>query len=232
MDSKNKKKAKLSVSNNTASVIAIIVVGVFVLCVIFLLARGLFTSNSKNVPAGIDTATINTDTNTKKMDNSAVQADNSIADSSTDSSESSSESESSSLSDSSQIEEHEKMYVTEYAYLHTAPANDAENIVCMSPGVEVTVLNYEDNGYVKITFQNIDGPLTGYIYKDYLASYSQTTTASSDDAEYQSETSADNNYYNDQNDQNYNYDNGYDNTQDYNQYDQNQQYDQYANNGY
>ena len=30
------------------------------------------------------------------------------------------------------------------------------------------VLEYEDNGYVKINFMNIDGPLTGYIYKDYL----------------------------------------------------------------
>lgn len=226
MDSKNKKKVKLSVSNNTASVIAIIVVGVFVLCVIFLLAKGLFTSNSKNVPAGIDTATINTDT--KKSDESALPVDNSIADSSVDSSESSSEGDTSSLNDSSQTEEHEKMYVTEYAYLHTAPANDAENIVCMSPGVEVTVLNYEDNGYVKITFQNIDGPLTGYIYKDYLASYSQTTTVSSDDTDYQSETT--NDYYND--DQDNNYDNGNYDTQDYGQYDQDQQYGQYDNNGY
>ena len=39
----------------------------------------------------------------------------------------------------------------------------------MSPGIQVTVLGYEDNGYVKITFQNIDEPLTGYIYKDYLS---------------------------------------------------------------
>ena len=38
----------------------------------------------------------------------------------------------------------------------------------MSPCVQVNVLEYEDNGYVKINFMNIDGPLTGYIYKDYL----------------------------------------------------------------
>ena len=91
---------------------------------------------------------------TSVTDNSSVDESGAVTDVSSD--------------ESSQTDVLEVMYVTEYAYLHVAPDNDAENIVCMSPGVQVNVLEYEDNGYVKINFMNIDGPLTGYIYKDYL----------------------------------------------------------------
>ena len=195
MENKNTdNKNKFSAPSGMAGVIAIIVVGIFVLCVVFLMAKGLFTSNSKEVPAGLDTATINTDTSSEpeKADSSAVVANNdlsSASDSETDSSESLSESDST-ADDSSQSEYLAQMYVTEYAYLHTAPANDAENIVCMYPGVVVNVLEYEDNGYVKITFQNIDGPLTGYIYKDYLASYSSTTTTAASTYAQYSDTNA------------------------------------------
>ncbi|WP_294409346.1 SH3 domain-containing protein [uncultured Ruminococcus sp.] len=146
---------------------AIIVVGIFVVCIIFLFATKLFSANSAKAPAGLDTATINTDITQPKADDSQTPAVTTVPDSGTDSI-----SDSSSKTDTTTSEADEAlgtMYITEYAYLHTAPSNDAENIVCMSPGIEVTVLNYEDNGYVKITFQNIDGPLTGYIYKDYLS---------------------------------------------------------------
>ena len=154
----NKNNVSRKASGNTASVVAIIVVGIFVLCVILLLAKGLFASNSSEVPKGINTATINTNESVAEhvnsTDNSSVDESGAVTDVSSD--------------ESSQTDVLEVMYVTEYAYLHVAPDNDAENIVCMSPGVQVNVLEYEDNGYVKINFMNIDGPLTGYIYKDYL----------------------------------------------------------------
>jgi len=152
----NKNNVSRKASGNTASVVAIIVVGIFVLCVILLLAKGLFASNSSEVPKGINTATINTNESVAEPVNSAAPADTSVSDNS-------SVDESGAVTDVLEV-----MYVTEYAYLHVAPDNDAENIVCMSPGVQVNVLEYEDNGYVKINFMNIDGPLTGYIYKDYL----------------------------------------------------------------
>lgn len=157
-------------SGGAASVVAIIVVGIFVLCVIVLLAKGLFASNSAEVPKGVNTATINTDETAPVYDDSASETDTSVMDESSylDESEIVTESES---DDSEEEQVLAVMYVTEYAYLHVAPDNEAENIVCMSPGVEVNVLEYEDNGYVKITFMNIDGPLTGYIYGSYLASY-------------------------------------------------------------
>ena len=172
-NNRNKKSSPAS-SSGTAGVVAIIVVGVFVLCVIFILAKGLFTSNSAKVPEGLDTATINTNESSmaEVIDESKAEDANTTVsgtDSNTESgvvSDSQAGDVSSSNTDSLGV-----MYITEYAYLHTEPSNDAENIVCMSPGVEVNVLQYEDNGYVKITFMNIDGQLTGYIYGDYLTTY-------------------------------------------------------------
>lgn len=161
----NKNNVSRKTSGNAASVVAIIVVSIFVLCVILLLAKGLFASNSSEVPKGINTATINTDESVPEPAESSVPADTSAVE---DDSSAESGAVTDVTDDSSQTEVLEVMYVTEYAYLHVAPDNEAENIVCMSPGVEVNVLEYEDNGYVKITFMNIDGPLTGYIYKDYL----------------------------------------------------------------
>lgn len=186
MDNKTNKKP--SVSNGTTGVIAIVVVGIFVLCVIVLLAKGIFTSNSAKVPDGLDTATINTNTSSAAdiIESSSVDAS---AESSADSS-SLSESSTADSEDSSKAEPMGTMYVTEYSYLHVAPDKDAENIVCMSPGVEVTVLEYEDNGYVKITFQNIDGPLTGYLYKDYLTTYNSQTTAAAPQTTVQTQTQA------------------------------------------
>lgn len=179
-NNKTKKSSFISriisyIMNNSTGAIMITAAGVVILLLIFLIAKGLFTSNSKQLPAGVNTATINTDSTEAEPKHTAAPAVNDISDSS--SSAAASESSAAADDTSSSNGEGEKLYVTQYAYLHTKPANDAENIVCMSPGVEVTVLGYEDNGYVKITFVNIDGPLTGYIYKDYLASYSNNNAA-------------------------------------------------------
>ncbi len=173
MNEQKNNTASQKTSGGAASVVAIIVVGIFVLCVIVLLAKGLFASNSAEVPEGINTATINTDETAPVYDESAAEADTSVTDESSylDESGIAAESEPDESDDSEGEQVLAVMYVTEYAYLHVAPDNEAENIVCMSPGVEVNVLEYEDNGYVKITFMNIDGPLTGYIYGSYLASY-------------------------------------------------------------
>ena len=75
-------------------------------------------------------------------------------------------------SDSELTESNEKAYVTEYANLHTEPSKDSENIVCISPNVEVNVLEKLDNGYWEISFMNIDGPHTGYLWSGYLQSNS------------------------------------------------------------
>lgn len=169
-------------ASSPAGIAAIIVVGIFVLCVILVLAKGLFTSNGNEVPSNLNTATVTQSTAAKlTTTTTGKKAANASADTSTGSSvDSSSDNSSTSSSDSSSEGEVLKvMYVTEYAYLHISPSNTAENIVCMSPGVKVNVLKYEDNGYVKINFQNIDGPLTGYIYKSYLSDTDTTGGAMS-----------------------------------------------------
>lgn len=132
------------------------------LCVIFLIAKGLFSSNSSEVPSGLNTATLNT--NTELTTAAPESASETVSTQATPDSENITD-------ESSQAAEEgtgEQMYVLEYAYLHVAPDNESENIICLSPGVVVTILGQEENGYIKISFQNIDGPMSGYVYKDYL----------------------------------------------------------------
>lgn len=161
---------------------SIVVAGVFLLCLIFVFAKVLFTSNSDTVPQGLDTATINTNitepeeepavTGETVSGASFVPADSNagivVGDGPADPLTSGAEMMTS-MADSSQTQGMGTMYVTEYAYLHTAPSEEAENIVCMSPGIAVTVLSQDPSGYYKVTFVNIDEPLTGYVHKDYLS---------------------------------------------------------------
>jgi hypothetical protein len=205
MDNQNRNGRYSKVPNGGSQAAAIIVVGIFLICIIFIFSKLLFSSNSAEAPKGLDTATINTDVTEPEIisDDSAVDSqvsDDSLSDDSAATTEDSSQTDDNSLSDDSSESEYlAVMYVTQYAYLHTLPDKDSENIVCMSPGVEVNVLEYDDSGYIKITFVNIDGPLTGYIYKDYLASYdttavannyTYTTTTAADDYAYTTTTAA------------------------------------------
>lgn len=148
---------------------SVIVAGIFVICMVFFTGKVVFASNAETAPSGLDTATINTDIAEPEPaeTTTAVTApvDGIISDDS-------------GADDSSAAEEEDEpeeslgtMYITEYAYLRTQPDKESENIVCMSPGIGVQVLNYEDNGYVKVTFQYLEGPLTGYVYRDYLSEY-------------------------------------------------------------
>lgn len=149
---------------------SVIVAGIFVICMVFFTGKVVFASNAESAPTGLDTATINTNitepepeetTTTVTTIEDGVVPDDSGVDSS---------------SSEAEVEQEPvigTMYVTEYAYLHTQPDMDSESIVCMTPGVMVQVLNYEDNGYIKVTFNYLDGPLTGYLYGSYL-SYEQT----------------------------------------------------------
>lgn len=152
---------------------SIIVAGIFVVCMIFIVGKVVFASNSETAPAGIDTATINTNVTEPKVSRNDKPVTAAPAESTESGSDEVTEesSASSAAEDTSSSADNEIKYITEYAYLHTQPSNEAENIVCMTPGVAVTVLGYEDNGYVKITFTGNDGELTGYIYQDYLSDY-------------------------------------------------------------
>ncbi len=161
----------------SVGVASVVVAGIFVVCMVFIIGKVVFATNSAVAPEGIDTATINTNVTEPKVTQNnkpvtAAPADNTESGAPAVSDESSADTASSAAEESSSAPaEKETKYITEYAYLHTQPSNEAENIVCMTPGVAVTVLGYEDNGYVKITFTGNDGELTGYIYQDYLSEY-------------------------------------------------------------
>ena len=161
---------------------SVIVAGIFVVCMVFIGGKVLFSSNSAEVPSGIDTATINTNVTVPKTAESAAavtaapsgsqpDAVNSASGAVSGSDMSGTDSNSSSADSSKPDDNMGTKYITEYAYLHTQPSNESENIICMTPGIAVNVLSYEDNGYVKVTFDYLDGPMTGYIYQDYLSDY-------------------------------------------------------------
>lgn len=154
------KSKKQPIKLKLGGVIALTVLAV---CVVLLIAKGLFSSNGTDIPAGIYTGTINTK-QTSVVTEEISSANSSVAD------DSKTVEENSVTDESSKAETEEKAYVTEYANLHTEPSKDAENIVCMSPNVEVTVLEKLENGYWKIYFMNIDGPKTGYLWSGYLQS--------------------------------------------------------------
>lgn len=176
----NPKKFKLS---------GVIVLTVLVVCVVVFAAKGLFKSNGTDIPADVYTGTINTAQTTtttkvteaanatKKADskNDESASDDGKTDSKTDDSKAEDESKAdeSNAADSSESDESipadgEKAYVNQYANLHTEPSKDSENIVCMSPNIEVTVLEKLDNDYWKVYFVNVDGPKTGYVWSGYL----------------------------------------------------------------
>lgn len=167
-------------SGNLMGVAAVIVVGIFVICVIIVLAKGLFKSNSSSVPDGVYTGTIAPEMSVAQTVTSEDNKESGADPSSTDSTDSKSDSEASSqAAEDSKAEDSsgssaaeaqgDKAYVTEYAYLRTEPDQNAQQIVCMSPNIEVTVLERGIDGYCKVTFMNVDGQLTGYVYEGYLS---------------------------------------------------------------
>lgn len=148
----------------------IVVIGIFAVCIVIFMAKGLFSNSDNGLPAGIDTGTINTNRTTPAAEANADLSDSKKTKDNNDSSNTEKENESSETEDSSIAENMETAFVNQYAYLHTEPDKDAENIVCMSPNIEVTVLEKLESGYWKVTFMNIDGQKTGYVWNEYLQS--------------------------------------------------------------
>ena len=151
----------------------IIAVGVVVTGLIFLFGKTVFVSNPAEAPRGLDTATINTDVTepaeTLPPENDPAQTVTSVGAEGVQGGDTSPVSET-----TESIPEEEAigvMYVTDYVQLHKEPDSASENIVCMSPGIAVNVIEYDESGYVKVSFNNIDGPVSGYVWSEYLSEY-------------------------------------------------------------
>ncbi|MBR4554719.1 MAG: SH3 domain-containing protein [Ruminococcus sp.] len=168
-------RAKLFNSPSVVNIVAMIVVTIFSVCVVVLLAKGLFASNSSEVPAGLDTGTIPTTT-------TAVPAATEITSKTTTASATASAVSTSAADDGT-------AYVVTYVQLKSMPDEGSSNVVCMSPNIKVKVLERRDDGYVQLSLLNGDGTtLTGYVKNEYLSPVpvdrqTETTAASGQEGE-------------------------------------------------
>lgn len=156
-----KKKTPIVARISPRGAAAIVVMGIFLLCIVTLVSKALFVSNSADVPAGIDTATISVSQSVPPDESADLPAAVTTAAPVT----------TTALSETTQTTtEHQvvKMKVLDVVYLKYEPDEDAENVIVMSPNIEVDVLEVLDNGWTKITFLNVTGQLTGYVQSSYL----------------------------------------------------------------
>lgn len=168
---KRKRKTPLVARISPGGAVAIIVMGVFVMCLVVLVSKALFVSNSKDVPEGIDTATIGTNTQpveASSNENTPAQTSASASAKPADASASQSQSVSQSQTQSTTEKAVVKMKVLDVTYLKEQPDEKSQDVIILSPNIVVDVLETLDSGWTKITFLNVTGQLTGYIQTSYL----------------------------------------------------------------
>ena len=153
------KRRSKDLNNQFVGVVAIIVVAVFVIGVIIIFAKSLFSGVESALPIGLDTATVT------KAEAAPAQTESTEQEKKTTKKSADKEKKTTTTA----TEGMGTKSVLEYAYLRKEPAPEGEAIICMSPGVEVTILSEADeNGYVKATFLDVSGQLTGYVHESYL----------------------------------------------------------------
>lgn len=153
-----------SAQNKKLKVGAGIVLAVLAVCVVAMAAKSFFIKDT-DIPEGVYTGTINTDQSEQPAKEANADANNKKNESKAETTATESSAE-----ESSAVESNETAYVNQYAYLREKPEQEGKEIVCMSPNIEVTVLEKLENGYWKVTFMNIDGQKTGYVWNEYLQS--------------------------------------------------------------
>lgn len=161
----SKKKSSAEANNQLMGVVAIIVVAVFVVGVIIIFAKSLFSGVEPEVPLGLDTATV---TNAGAADTPAPAAKDD--ESSEKDKKETKATEASKETTTTKAEEQKTLTVQYYAYLRVTPEPEGEAIICMSPGIVVNVLSEpDDNGYIQASFDNNGTMLSGWVHTDYLA---------------------------------------------------------------
>lgn len=161
----SRRRNSAGTNNQLIGIVAIIAVAVFVVGVIIIFAKSLFSGVEADIPKGLDTATV---ANAASQPAESSPAD----DSSEEEKKETKKSKETKATESSQAvpEGLGTKSVTEYAYLRKSPSPEGEQIICMSPGIQVTVLSEEDeNGYVQASFDNNGTVLTGWVHGSYLA---------------------------------------------------------------
>lgn len=166
MSSYNEKNSKPAEKLTVAGIAAVVVVGVFVVCVILILAKSLFPSNNDSTPDGVYTGTkssqaeVQSKAETQKdTESKAPEPTESVVDSALDS-------EADSLGETSSVAEGETATLTQTAYLRSANDENAEPILSINGGETVTVLERPaDSEYVHVQYLTYDG----WVWNGYLA---------------------------------------------------------------
>ena len=171
MDNKDNGKASLFHSPNVVNILTIIIVTLVCVVLVLVLAKGLFSSNSKDVPAGLDTGTIaNGAASAGAQSVSSVSTSASAVTTTAAPAASVSGTGVSETTVSTAEVNDSVAYVVTYVQLKTQPDQDSANVICMSPNIKVNVLERRDDGYIKIAFHNFDGTdYTGYVKTEYLS---------------------------------------------------------------
>ncbi|SDB27095.1 hypothetical protein SAMN02910317_01354 [Ruminococcaceae bacterium FB2012] len=163
MNKEKKQRASLFHSSNAVNIITIIVVTLVCIVLVLVLAKGLFASNSKDVPAGLNTATIA---------NSAAGASQSASATTTSAAPvSGTTAAGGSVSEvTTEARDDSVAYVVTYVQLKAQPNQDSANVICMSPNIKVKILERREDGYIHLTFLNGDGTeCSGYVKTEYLS---------------------------------------------------------------
>ena len=174
----NRNRNQSNSSSKPVKASGIVVLTVLAVCIVFFVARGLFSSNSDEIPEGYYTGTINTAQTTvapaqpasttakasdkKADDKKAEDKNDSKADENAES-----EAEESTV-DNSSAKVGDTLYVTEESMIHSTPAQDGEVMVYATPNQQVTLLEKGDE-YWKVSFQYDGETYEGYLWNGYLA---------------------------------------------------------------
>lgn len=165
----NEKDARPAEKLTIAGIAAIIVVGVFVVCVILILAKSLFPSNDNSVPDGEYTGTKSAEKVTTTLPKEVVPdaADSEVVidlnESKTDDEQTESEAETEESTES--VADGETAVLNQTAYLRSSGDMEGEPIFSIDAGEEVTVLERPAGSeYVKVSYYGTEG----WIYYEYL----------------------------------------------------------------
>ncbi len=164
----NEKDARPAEKLTIAGIAAIIVVGVFVVCVILILAKSLFPSNDNSVPDGEYTGTKPAENVTTTLPKEAVTdaADSEVViDLNESSAEEQTESEAETAESDESVADGETAILNQTAYLRSTGDMEGEPIFSIDAGEEVTVLERPAGSeYVKVSYYGTEG----WIYYEYL----------------------------------------------------------------
>lgn len=163
-NNRRKRKVPIVARISPTGAAAIVVMGIFFMCLVVLVSKALFVSNSKEMPEGIDTATIGSQTQPSDSQ-SGGGAQTATATAATSVTTTTAKTTTTQSTTTMPVV---KMKTLRITYLKEEPDDEANNIVPMSVGIQVDVLETLENGWSKVTFLNVTGQLTGYILTSCL----------------------------------------------------------------